>query len=89
MANNCVYAHTIDCEASEFADDVYKRLPKNIYHDELTAAIDDSLQEVREVLDALRTSRDCWCVATWKGAHDGRCVRARALMSKLAIEAGE
>lgn len=43
------------------------------------------LQEVREVLNALRLSPDCWCVTRWKGSHDGRCQRARALMERLAI----
>jgi hypothetical protein len=47
--------------------------------------VDAELQGVRNVLNSLRQSRDCWCVATWKGAHDGRCQRARALMEKLEI----
>jgi hypothetical protein len=47
--------------------------------------LDAELQEVRKVLNSLRQSRDCWCVATWKDAHDGRCQRARALMEKLVV----
>lgn len=49
-------------------------------------AVDAELQEVRGVLDSLRQSRDCWCVATWKGTHDGRCQRARDLMEKLEVK---
>jgi hypothetical protein len=72
--------------ASELADAILKRVSpigNDLSNGELTSAIDAELQEVREVLNSLRQSRDCWCVATWKGAHDGRCQRARALMEKL------
>lgn len=44
------------------------------------------LAEVRETLARLQTSRDCWCVATWKGAHDGRCQRTSILYEKLRTD---
>jgi hypothetical protein len=70
--------------ASEFAVDLAEKVLMES-HAETVRHVDAELQEVRSVLDSLRQSHDCWCVATWKGAHDGRCQRARALMEKLEV----
>jgi hypothetical protein len=56
-----------------------------IRNNEAHAAALAGIQEVREVLDRLRLSPNCWCVTRWKGSHDGRCQRARALLSKLEV----
>jgi hypothetical protein len=50
--------------------------------------VDAELQEVREVLDVLRLSRDCWCVTRWIGAHDGRCKRVSVLYQRLRVDGG-
>jgi hypothetical protein len=50
---------------------------------------DAELEEVRDILLRLQSSRDCWCVANWRGAHDGRCERARALYERLRIDSGK
>jgi len=53
-------------------------------------AVDEALQEVREVLAAFSTGRRgerCWCVVDPRVfEHSERCKRARGLMEKLAIK---
>jgi hypothetical protein len=75
--------------SSELAESICTTYFNNTEGALLRDVIDDELQEVREVLDHLRQSQDCWCVATWKGMHDGRCQRTRALMARLRVDGGK
>lgn len=57
-------------------------------HDDAVAAIDDSLQEVRNVLTSLSLLRSdgsrCFCEdGLYNKTHQDNCERARALMAQL------
>lgn len=78
--------------SSEFARSLSAKLTADVPPEILTwgeRVIDQELQEVREVLRFFMRSRDCWCVSLWKGQHEPRCDRARALYAQLQPKESE
>ena len=93
---------------SEIAEAVAKTVTKSNYErallhrgkirtqsEEISEALDTELQEVREVLSALRNSHGCWCIAVedyeflppFKCGE--RCTRTRALYQRLRVDGGK
>jgi hypothetical protein len=79
---------------SEFALEVERRRFNNSgpRGQSIAELVDESLQEVREVLDGLRWQTEaapCWCRVRVNRIHDDPCQRARALYQRLRVDGKE